>query len=87
MKKIPHLPIAADISNEKLRTLSDAKLEALRNELCNLLEKYEGASSKAKQKPTQLAYEMDRTQTKELLAKIMAEIERRKAERSKKLVP
>jgi hypothetical protein len=60
MKKAPHVKFGSQLSEERVRELSDFKLEALRNELANLLEGVEDGAKTARSESDRIAYEFDR---------------------------
>lgn len=75
-----HLPITADVTEDDLRAMPAGKLEQMRNSAWNLVDAYGEAASKSKQRPTALAYGMEKDRAKQIALKIEAEAERRKSE-------
>ncbi|AWK85015.1 hypothetical protein [Azospirillum thermophilum] len=78
--KPKHMSITANVTEEQLRAMPAGKLEKLRNTIWNIVEAYEAASASSKQASTATAYKLDEMQAKGIAMKIMAEINRRKAE-------
>ncbi|WP_143598789.1 hypothetical protein [Tistlia consotensis] len=81
--RLRHLPIAADVSDEQLRSMCAGDLERLRNSAWKTAEEYEAAAGRFKQRGEKFGYELDAWQARRIAMKINAEVERRKGERPK----